>query len=131
MLDLALAKHFAFLLHPDLTDDIKADWWLVKGRPTYRYWSYLSGAEISELAKPNRKIAVGKQELTLPKAMDLTLAFRPDVIEKFTTYPDAEKALAGWFFAMGMKEHLFGEYYMMNRYITEVKLDLLLFHLLL
>jgi len=109
MLDLALAKHFAFLLHPDLADDIKADWWLVKGRPAYRYWSYLSGAEVSELAKPNRKIAVGKQELTLPKAMDLTLAFRPDVIEKFTTYPDAEKALAGWFFAMGMKEHLFGE----------------------
>ena len=109
MLDLALAKHFAFLLHPDLAENTQSDWWLVKGRPAYRYWSYLSEAEVSDLAQPGRKIAVGKQELVLPKALDLTLSFRPDVLEKFAKYADPEKAVAGWFFAMGMKEHLFGE----------------------
>ena len=109
MLDLALAKHFALLLHPDLKENEKEDWWLVKGRPAYRYWSYLSSAEIAELAQPSRKIAIGKQELVLPKALDLTLSFRPDVIEKFAKYADPEKAVVAWFFAMGMKEHLFTE----------------------
>ena len=109
MLDQALAKHFAFLLHPDLAENEQAPWWLVKGRPAYRYWSYLSGDEATALAKPGRTITVGKQTLALPQAMDLTLSFRPDVIEKFAKYADPEKAVAGWFFAMGMKEHLFWE----------------------
>lgn len=109
MLDLALAKHFAFLLNPDLAENAKADWWLVKGRPAYRYWSYLSDDAVAELAKPGRTIAVGKQNLVLPQAVDLTLPFRSDVIEKFAKYPDPEKAVVAWFFAMGMKEHLLSD----------------------
>jgi len=109
MLDLALAKHFAFLLSPDVPESAQYSWWLVKGRPAYRYWSYLNAAEVTELSKPHRNISVGKLQLALPKALDLTLSLRSDVVEKFSTYPDPDKAMVGWFFAMGMKEHLFNE----------------------
>jgi glycosyltransferase involved in cell wall biosynthesis len=109
MLDLALAKHFAFLLHPELSESSKLNWWQVKGRPAYRYWSYLSSEEIEALAQPGIVVQVGNQEIAIPRAMELTLAFRDDVLEKFANYADPEKAMAGWFFALGMKEHLFSE----------------------
>jgi glycosyltransferase involved in cell wall biosynthesis len=127
MLDLALAKQFAKLLHPELKEashlapvignqnstnefDYFERWWFIKGRAEFPYWSLLSAAEKSWLGSPTSKIKVGETEITLPRALELALSFRPDVTEKFATHqasgvPDP-KALAGWFFAMGIHEHL-------------------------
>jgi glycosyltransferase involved in cell wall biosynthesis len=126
MLDLALAKHFARLLHPEIQslapaatppDRAFQNWWLVKGRAAYPYWSYLTAAEIAELSKAAGTIQIGALEVQVPLAMQLALSLRPDVIEKFSQKksPNTElgkadpRALAGWFFAMGIKEHLFQE----------------------
>ena len=127
MLDLALAKQFARLLHPELkeaSDRAPAKnhqnaanefnyferWWLIKGRAEFPYWSLLSAAEKSWLGAPASKIKVGETEITLPRALELALSFRPDVTEKFaanqTSGAADPKALAGWFFAMGIHEHL-------------------------
>lgn len=127
MLDLALAKQFAKLLHPELKEvstlvpakndknaveqlDHFERWWLIKGRAEFSYWSLLSEAEKAWLGFPTSKIKVGETELILPRAFELALLFRPDVTEKFASLqtsgvPDP-KALAGWFFAMGIHEHL-------------------------
>ena len=127
MLDLALAKQFAKLLHPELKEvgtriPAKNDknavdkldhfelWWLIKGRAEFSYWSPLSETEKVWLGSPTSKIKVGETELILPRAFELALSFRPDVGEKFASnqtsrVPDP-KALAGWFFAMGIHEHL-------------------------
>jgi hypothetical protein len=70
----------------------------------------LSEDEKSWLKAPISKITLGESDLVLPRAFELALSFRPDVTEKFagnqaSGIPDT-KALAGWFFAMGIHEHL-------------------------
>ena len=124
MLDLVLAKYFAKLLHPELKAQEEKlggnpqavspsyfdRWWFIKGRAEFPYWSYLSAAEKDWLAVTVSKLKVGEIELNIPRALELALAFRPDVTEKFSTNQASgiadPKALAGWFFAMGIHEHL-------------------------
>jgi len=129
MLDLDLVKHFAKLLNPQYSQVIEGAyknpslqalsedgfdlWWLVKGRPQYPYWSYLSEADIVYLAEKGEPLVVGNLELSTSNAMLLTLAMRPDVLAKFSEGTADNKpnplALAGWFFASGIHEHLFSE----------------------
>jgi glycosyltransferase involved in cell wall biosynthesis len=119
MLDLALAKRFAGLLHPEVRASKKtldeaneyfAQWWLIKGRAQFSYWSYLSEAEKKWLRQAVSKIRLGQVELELPRALPLALSFRPDVKDNFAAYQSNgiadPKALVGWFFALGLQEHL-------------------------
>ena len=120
MLDLALAKQFARLLYPDILAGKKnhseanqyfEEWWLVKGRAQFSYWSCLTESEKSWLAEPLSKISFGTVDLALPRALQLSLFFRPDVREKFGSYQHNgvadPRALVAWFFLMGLQEHLF------------------------
>ena len=93
MLDLDLAKRFAWLLRADVRkgkkstdapDEAFAQWWLVQGRAEYPYWSFLDDAQQLALFESAGKIAVGKLEQTVPKIMKLVLARRPDVMQKFS-----------------------------------------------
>lgn len=127
MSNLILAKHFAQLLNPqkntarngdhgaaeNSSSDSFETWWLVKGRAAYPYWSYLSLEERNWLFEPVAKLTLGNVELDIPRAMQLTLQLRPDVIAKFAELsqnkvPDPN-AMAGWFYSSGLYEHLFSE----------------------
>ncbi len=115
MLDLALAKRFAWLLRADVRkgkkstdapDEAFAQWWLVQGRAEYPYWSYLDDAQQLALFESAGKIAVGKLEQTVPKIMKLVLARRPDVMQKFSVEKNVNvQAVAAWFWALGLNEH--------------------------
>ena len=124
MLDLALAKQFAKLLHPELHHQKVAEgadqgvdyferWWLVKGRAEFPYWSYLSEPEKKWLAEPVSQLNLGAIQLPLPRALSVALSFRPDVNAKFAANQASgvadPKALVGWFYAMGIHEHLFSD----------------------
>jgi len=115
MLDLSLAKHFAWVLRSDVRQDFKptdqyserfAQWWLVNGRSEYAYWDYLSPAEIAWLQESVGKAMFEGVELTIPKMMRLVLSWRPDVIQKFTINDKADSiSLMAWFYLLGMHEH--------------------------
>ena len=113
---LPIAKRYAWMLRSDVRGTEPAlgafnerflQWWLIKGRAEYPYWSELSQAEKDTLFESVGKIAIENVELPIPRAMQLILAWRPDVIQKFTVNQKADSALmAAWFFAMGLHEHL-------------------------
>jgi len=115
MLDLSLAKHFAWLLRSDVRQDLKssdkpterfAQWWLVNGRSEYPYWEYLNPAEITWLQESVGKALFEGVELSIPKMMRLVLSWRPDVIQKFTVNDKADSvSLMAWFYLLGMHEH--------------------------
>ena len=110
-----LAKQFAWLLRSDVrgqksslepADEAFAQWWLIKGRSEYPYWSDLSLEQKKAFIEPVGKISVGKLELTVPKVMQAVIARRPDVIQKFSVDKKADpNALAAWFWMMGVGEH--------------------------
>ena len=115
MLDLDLAKKFVWLLRADIRESLKKHkdpqsefekWWLISGRPDYPYWSALSEAQKLELFEPVGKVMVGKLEQPIPKAMQLVLARRSDVIQKYTQDKILNiPAVTGWFWIIGVKEH--------------------------
>jgi glycosyltransferase involved in cell wall biosynthesis len=52
-------------------------------------------------------MSVGKLELVVPKIMQLVLARRPDVMQKFSVEKNVNvQAVAGWFWVMGLIEHI-------------------------
>jgi glycosyltransferase involved in cell wall biosynthesis len=90
----------------DTPDEGFAQWWLIQGRSEYPYWSYLSDAQKLALFEPAGKMAVGSLEQVVPKAMQLVLARRPDVMQKFSVDKNVNvAAVAGWFWIMGLIEH--------------------------
>jgi glycosyltransferase involved in cell wall biosynthesis len=115
MLDLSLAKHFAWLLRSDVRQDIKssdkpserfAQWWLVNGRSEYPYWDDLNSAQINWLQEAVGTVSIEGAQASIPQMMRLVLAWRPDVIQKFSSDGNADaNLLAAWFFLMGMQEH--------------------------
>lgn len=115
MLDLSLAKHFAWLLRSDVRQDLKssdkpserfAQWWLVNGRSEYPYWDDLNSAQIAWLQESVGKGMFEGVELSIPKMMRLVLSWRPDVIQKFTINDKADSvSLMAWFYLLGMHEH--------------------------
>jgi len=130
MQELALAKHFASLLHlsdwmkavdqdiasPDMTSSISErfeSWWLVKGRAQYPYWSYLSDDEKAWLSESVGELNLHQLKLPLIRALSLIMTLRPDVIAKFSERQGDgsydPNAVAGWYFSSGVYEHLFSE----------------------
>ena len=119
MFDLALAKQFAWISRRDLRKGQSSlsvpneefnRWWMVIGRKEYPFWSRLKKADKAFLLEPAGTININKLEMTIPRVMQLILSWRPDVIKVFTRDGKANPlCLAGWFFALGMKEHRFGE----------------------
>ena len=115
MLDLSLAKHFAWLLRSDVRQDLKssdkpterfAQWWLVNGRCEYPYWDDLNSAQIAWLQESAGKGMFEGVELSIPKMLRLVLSWRPDVIQKFTVNDKADSvSLMAWFYLLGMQEH--------------------------
>ena len=115
MLDLSLAKHFAWLLRSDVRQDLKssdkpserfAQWWLVNGRSEYPYWGDLNSAEIAWLQESVGKGMFEGVELSIAKMLRLVLSWRPDVIQKFTKNDKADSvSLMAWFYLLGMNEH--------------------------
>jgi hypothetical protein len=114
-LNLVLAQRLAWLLRSDVRkgkgssespDEAFAQWWLIQGRSEYPYWSYLSDAQKLALFESAGKMAVGTLEQAVPKAMQLVLARRPDVMQKFSVDKNVNvAAVAGWFWVMGLNEH--------------------------
>jgi glycosyltransferase involved in cell wall biosynthesis len=115
MLDLSLAKHFAWLLRPDVRQDLRsadkpterfAQWWLVNGRSEYPYWGELNTAQMAWLQESAGKGTFEGVELSIPKMLRLVLSWRPDVIQKFTVNDGADSvSLMAWFYLLGMQEH--------------------------
>ena len=114
-INLALAQRLAWLLRADVRkgksssespDEAFAQWWLIQGRSEYPYWSYVSDAQKLALFESAGKMAVGSLEQAVPKAMQLVLARRPDVMQKFSVDKNVNvAAVAGWFWIMGLIEH--------------------------
>jgi len=119
MFDLALAKKFAWISRRDLRkgqsslsapNEEFAKWWLVIGRKEYPFWARLKKADKTFLLEPAGTIKINQLEMAIPRAMQLILSWRPDVIKVFTKDGQANTlGLAGWFFALGMREHRLGE----------------------
>jgi len=114
---LPLAKRFVWRLRDDVrkgkgaaesADPFFDRWWLLKGRSEYPAWSWLSPEEVSWLQEPTVKIAIEETTLTLPRAFELLMGFRPDVLRRFTTHGRLDLiGAAGWFLTLGLKQHLF------------------------
>lgn len=106
------ARHYAWLLRPDVRKSTKSEqapneafqgWWLVRGRVEYPACDSLSEDEIQWLREPVGKLTLAPGvTLPVPRAMKLTLQYRPDVRQKRASNP---LALAGWFFSSGLHEH--------------------------
>jgi glycosyltransferase involved in cell wall biosynthesis len=114
---LPLAKRFVWRMRDDVRKGQSANltqfpasfeqWWLVRGRSEYPAWSALNDDEIKWLATPKGSIKLGGVELPLPQALTLLLHYRTDVVQKFTQEGKLNAlAVAGWFFALGRREHL-------------------------
>ena len=116
---LPLAKRYTWMLRADVRGEADAQaafserfaqWWLIKGRSEYPYWSQLSKEEQAWLFEASGKLSIENVEIAIPRAMQLTLAWRPDVIQKFTVNEKTNSELiAAWFFAIGMGEHFLGD----------------------
>ena len=129
MLDLELAKKFAWILRSDvrkgkhaheIPDENFKNWWLVSGRAEYPFWSSLTEEEKNELFTPVGKFTIGSTEQTVPKAMQLVLSRRSDVLQKYTKNKVLHiPAAAGWFWIIGIKEHRLIEAVNLN-YIREL-----------
>ena len=115
MLDLSLAKHFAWLLRSDVRQDLKssdkpserfAQWWLVNGRCEYPDWDDLNSAQTNWLQESVGNLSIEGAQVSIPRMMRLVLGWRPDVIQKFSSSGKADtNLLAAWFYLMGMQEH--------------------------
>ena len=114
---LPLAKRFVWRLRDDVRKGQSAGlvpapksfdfWWLTRGRSEYPAWAKLTEQDRQQLSEPRGSIKLGSAELPVPQALALVLQFRPDVVEKFTVNGQLDVlAVAGWFFAIGQKEHL-------------------------
>ncbi len=114
---LPLAKRFVWRLRDDLRKGQSAGlkpspksfdyWWMTRGRSEYPAWATLTEQDLQELSEPRGSIKLGSVELPVPQALALVLQFRPDVVEKFTVNGQLDVlAVAGWFFAIGLREHL-------------------------
>jgi glycosyltransferase involved in cell wall biosynthesis len=115
MLNLELAKKFVWLLRTDIREsllkfeDPEAEfekWWLSAGRADYPFWGALSFKEKEQLLEPVGVVKVGKLEQSIPKAMQMVLSRRADVVQKYTQNNALNiQAVSGWFWIIGVKEH--------------------------
>ena len=114
---LPLAKRFVWRMRDDVRKGQSANlskfppafeqWWLLRGRSEYPAWAALSADEVALLSAPKGAIKLGNVELPLPQALSQLLQYRPDVVQKFTVDGKLDgPAVAGWFLALGMREHL-------------------------
>jgi|GEM_PF-1468344 len=116
---LPIAKRYAWMLRSDVRGEADtqaafnerfAKWWLIKGRSEYPYWSELSKEEQAWLFEASGKLSIENVEIAIPRAMQLTLAWRSDVLQKFTVNQKTNSELiAAWFFVIGMGEHFLGD----------------------
>jgi len=104
------ARHYAWLLRGDVREATGAQqapneafegWWLVQGRQAYPACAGLSDAQIAWLREPVGKLAIGDLELAVPRALQWSLRWRPDVRKAFGAEP---AAMAAWFYATGLAE---------------------------
>ena len=115
MLNLELAKKFVWLLRADIRESLLKfedpesefeKWWLSAGRADYPFWGALSLKEKEQLLEPVGIVKVGKLEQSIPKAMQMVLSRRPDVVQKYTQNKTLNiQAVSGWFWVIGVKEH--------------------------
>lgn len=114
---LPLAKRFVWRLRDDVRKGQSADlqpipksfesWWLTRGRSEYPAWAKLTEHDLQHLSEPRGSIKLGAADLPVPQALALVLQFRSDVVEKFTVNGQLDVlAVAGWFLAIGLREHL-------------------------
>ncbi|WP_090143182.1 glycosyltransferase [Limnohabitans sp. DM1] len=114
---LPLAKRFVWRLRDDVRKGQSAGlqpapasfdhWWLVRGRSEYPAWATLTSADLTKMSEPRGSIKLGTAELPVQQALAMVLQFRPDVVEKFTVNGQLDVlAVAGWFYAIGIREHL-------------------------
>ena len=109
----AEARRYAWLLRPDVRKATGAHegpneafeaWWLACGRREYPAYSALSAKELAWLREPAGQLDLGSGlHLGVPRAMHSVLLYRPDVRRQLGEHP---LALAGWFVANGLHEHL-------------------------
>jgi glycosyltransferase involved in cell wall biosynthesis len=107
------ARRYAWLLRPDVRKATAAHeapneafdaWWLSCGRREYPAYAELSSAELAWLREPVGQLDLGGGlMLQVPRAMRCVLQYRPDVRKRLGERP---LALAGWFLANGLHEHL-------------------------
>lgn len=112
---LPLAKQFVWLLRDDvrkgqssstMPDAFFERWWLLKGRSEYPAWACLLDSDNTWLADRLSVISIEGTEVRLPRAFELLLGFRPDVVRRFTNEGRLDVlGAAGWFFTLGLKEH--------------------------
>ena len=115
---LPIAQRYAWMLRPDVRAEASAqapftdrfkNWWLIKGRAEYPYWAELTKAEKIWLFEPVGRITIEKVEIPIPRAMQLTLQWRSDVLQKFSEdSKTSAQQIAAWFLTIGIGEHLFG-----------------------
>ena len=116
---LPIAQRYAWILRPDVRGEAGAQapftdrfkhWWLIKGRAEYPFWAELTKAEKTWLFEAVGKLSIEKVEISIPRAMQLTLQWRSDVLQKFAVDPKTSaQQIAAWFFTIGIGEHLFGD----------------------
>ena len=117
---LPLAKRFVWRMRDDVRKGQSANlgkfppafeqWWLLRGRSEYPAWAALSADELALLSAPKGAVKLGNVELPLPQALTQLLQYRPDVVQKFTVDGKLDApAVAGWFLALGRREHLLQE----------------------
>lgn len=117
---LPLAKRFVWRMRDDVRKGQSSNlskfspafeqWWLLRGRSEYPEWAELSADHLAWLSEPRGALKLGNVELPLPQALSILLQYRPDVLQTFTVNKQLNVgAVAGWFFAIGIRDHLLQE----------------------
>lgn len=111
-LQLQIARHFAWLLRPDVRKATRSEtgpnqafegWWLTCGRREYPAFSTIEPQQLEWLRSSVGTLDVaGVGTLAIPRAMQLVLQYRPDVRRALGKSP---AAMAAWFFTSGLTEH--------------------------
>jgi glycosyltransferase involved in cell wall biosynthesis len=114
-----LAKHFAWLLRPDLRkifasidDPGFEEWWLLKGRQEFPGWkSSITPDQLRFLFSSYGTANIAGVEIEVPKVVSLLAKYRSDAVKEFVKNGKVQNELFfAWVVVCGLSEHQLSEY---------------------
>ncbi|PUE11071.1 hypothetical protein B9Z51_01725 [Limnohabitans sp. T6-5] len=114
VLDVKLAKQFAWLLRKDVRDVYTTqdnpgfdEWWLIKGRMEFPAWADdLPPSTLNALFEPAGTANMGGLTLQVPKVVSMLAKHRPDAVKELSLNGQLNpQKFVAWALARGLSEH--------------------------
>jgi glycosyltransferase involved in cell wall biosynthesis len=116
ILNVELAKQFAWLLRPDLRSKFASkddpgfeEWWVVKGRQEFPGWlDSLTQAQAEQLFATSSQATIAGVKIEVPYVATLLAKYRPDAVKEFAKDGKLQGELFfAWVILKGLSEHAF------------------------